>query len=140
MAYLTKDQIFAADDRKTEDVDVPEWGGTVKLRSLTGAERDKFEASLQERKGAKVKDNMANFRARLIGLCAVDPAGNKLFTNTQEIILLGNTSAAPLQRLVDKCNELNGFSEEDIEELTEDFEEAPIAVSTSVSPLPSAGQ
>lgn len=140
MALLTADQIFAADDRKYEVVPVPEWGGDVRLRTLSGKERDKFESTLQQRKGNRVKDNMENFRARLVGLCAVDATGGPLFTNTQQINLLGDRSVAALQRLFDKCNEMNGFSEQDIEELTEDFEEAPVAASTSVSQVISGGQ
>lgn len=132
MALLSKDAIFAADDRRYEVVDVPEWGGSVRLRSLTAKERDNFEAGLQERRGGKVKDNVANFRARLVALCAVDEDNKLLFTNRQEVELLGNKSVAALQRLFDMCNEMNGISERDIEELTEDFDEAPDESSTSV--------
>lgn len=131
MALLSKDQIFTVDDRRYEVVQVPEWGGDVRLRTLTAKERDNFEAGLQERRGGKVKDNVANFRARLVSLCAVDEAGGLLFTNRQEVELLGNKSVAALQRLFDKCNEMNGISEKDIEELTEDFDEAPVESSTS---------
>jgi hypothetical protein len=38
-APLNFDAIAALDDRKTETVDVPEWGGTVTLAALNGAER-----------------------------------------------------------------------------------------------------
>lgn len=131
MAFLTRDQIVEQDDRTYDTVFVPAWKGDVRLRSLTGTERDRFEAGLQERKGGKVKDNMANFRARLVSLCLVDEKGVRLFTSTAEIILLGNKSAASLQLLFDKCNEMNGFSDSDIEELAEDFEEAPSEPSTS---------
>lgn len=131
MALLTADQILGADDRRYEIVDVPEWGGQVRLRSLTGRERDSFEASLQDRKGKSVKENIENFRARQVALCAVDEDGKLLFTNKQQVVLLGNKSVAALQRIFNKCNEMNGFTEQDIEELTEDFDEAPDENSTS---------
>lgn len=131
MALLSADEILAADDRVYEIVPVPEWNGEVRLRSLTGKERDSFEASLSEQKGNKVKRNVENFRARLVSLCAVDDEGKQLFTNRQQVELLGNKSVAALQRVFDKCNEMNGFSDKDIEELTEDFDEAPDASSTS---------
>lgn len=125
------DQILAAEDRTYEVVSVPEWGGEVRLKSLTGAERDRFEQSLQEQRGGKTKQNFDNFRARLIALCAVDEAGAPLFTNKQAVIMLGNKNVAPLQRLFNKCNEMNGLSDEDVEDLTEGFEEAPEGSSTS---------
>ena len=39
---LNKEQIQSVSDLETQDVEVPEWGGTVRLKSLTGAERDRF--------------------------------------------------------------------------------------------------
>lgn len=131
MALLSKDQILTADDRRYAEVAVPEWDGSVRLRSLTGTERDRFEAGFQESKGKQAKDNMENFRARLVALCAVDEEGKLLFTNRQEVVLLGGKSVAALQRLFDKCNEMNGISEQDVEELVEDFDEAPAESSTS---------
>ena len=40
MTLLSKSAILCANDLQTEDVDVPEWGGTVRVRSFTGRERD----------------------------------------------------------------------------------------------------
>ena len=41
---LTRDLILKADDIQTREVEVPEWGGTVLIRALTGTERDAYEA------------------------------------------------------------------------------------------------
>jgi hypothetical protein len=121
MALLNRDEILGKDDRTYEVVEVPEWGGPVRLRSLTGRERDSFEATLQEQRGGKTKQNFDNFRARLVGMCAVDEEGKLLFANRADIVMLGNKSVAALQRLFNKCNEMNGLSEQDVEELTEGF-------------------
>ena len=48
MTYLSRDAILQREDIKTEDVEVPEWGGTVRVRGMSGVERDAFEASLIE--------------------------------------------------------------------------------------------
>lgn len=130
MAILTRGQILAADDRKTVPVSVPEWGGDVLVRSLTGAERDKFEEGLQTVRGNKTKRNLKNFRARLVALCVVNEQGELLFS-PPDIDALGGKSVAALQRVFNKCNELNGMSDEDIEELTQDFDEAADEASTS---------
>ena len=127
MAILGRDQILNADDRRTRVVSVPEWGGDVMIRSLSGKERDEFEASLQVTRGNKTKQNVANFRARLLALCIVNEAGERLFVPA-DIPRLGDKSVAALQRVFNACNELNGLSDEDVEELTEGFEtEAPEA-------------
>ena len=46
MTLLSKTAILCANDLQTEDVEVPEWGGAVRVRSFTGRERDAFEASM----------------------------------------------------------------------------------------------
>ena len=38
MALLSKEQILKSDDLKSEIVAVPEWGGDVKVRVMTGTE------------------------------------------------------------------------------------------------------
>lgn len=136
MALLSREDIVNKDDRKYEDVEVPEWGGTVRLRSMSGTERDGFEASVAN--GPKGKRNLTNLRARLVALCAVDENGRRLFSNSQDVIMLGNKSVAALQRLFNKANEMNGLTEKDVEELVEDFDVAPSEGSTTDLPVTSA--
>ena len=131
MALLSKDDIFAVNDRKTEEVNVPEWGGSVLVRTLSGRERDEFEASTVKTNKGKQEQNYDNFRARFVALCVVDESGKRLFTSRAEIQMLGNKSVAALQRVFNKAQELNGMTEQDVEDLTESFEEAPDGASTS---------
>lgn len=132
--YLSRDQILAAPERDYRDVAVPEWGGTVRVRSLTGTERDRFESSLTVIKGGKQKSNTENFRARLVALSVVDEEGNLLFS-PPDVVALGKKSVAALQRVFDVCNEMNNISDEDIDELTSDFgAEATTEASISASP------
>lgn len=129
MALLSKHDILNADDRKVEEVHVPEWGGSVLVRSLSGRERDEFEASTIDKKTGK--PTMENFRAKLVALCVVDEEGRRLFETRADVAILGNKSVAALQRVFNKAQELNGFSESDVEELTEDFDGDPDERSTS---------
>ena len=109
MSYLTRDDILGASDRKVEDVDVPEWGGVVRVRGMTGEERDAFEASIappqprQNRRRATQQQaqlNYANFRARLCSWCIVGDNDERLFSDTG-ISALGGKSAAALDRVFD---------------------------------------
>jgi hypothetical protein len=131
MALLGRNQILDAKDLQTEDVPVPEWGGEVRIRMLTGEERDAYEASMVElKKDGSAKANRENVRARLLILCIVNEAGEQMF-NRADIKLLGRKSAKALERVINKVNEMNGISEKDIEELAEGFDNAPSEDSTS---------
>lgn len=122
MTLLSKDAILGAEDLITEDVEVPEWGGTVRVRMMTGAERDAFEESLSRTKGKSVKTNLANLRARLVAKTVVNEQGKRLFTDA-EAGVLGQKSAAALDRVFEAARRLNGMTEQDVEDLTEDFPE-----------------
>lgn len=131
MALLGRNQILDAKDLQTEDVPVPEWGGEVRIRMLTGEERDAYEASMVElKKDGSAKANRENVRARLLVLCIVNEQGEQMF-NRADIKLLGRKSAKALERVINKVNEMNGISEKDIEELAEGFDSAPSEGSTT---------
>ncbi|GGK89131.1 hypothetical protein [Mangrovihabitans endophyticus] len=120
MALLSRDDIRAADDSEFDEIECPEWGGAVRLSSISGRQRDRYEASLIEDRGGNRRANLENARAKLIVLCAVDEKGRKLFT-PEDLNWLSAKSAKPLDRLFDACRKLTGLSQEDVDKLTEDF-------------------
>lgn len=130
MTLLSKDQILGADDRRYEIVPVPEWGGEVRLRSLTGAERDDFESKSLVGSGKKQRVNPRHLRARLIAMCAVDADGRPLF-DAADVIKLSSKSAAALERLFEVASRLSGLDEDDVKELEEGFDSAQSDGSTS---------
>ena len=136
MTLLSKTAILAAQDLQTEDVEVPEWGGAVRVRSFTGRERDAFEASMVRGEGRDRKVDLTNMRARLVGLTVIDETGQRLFTD-EEVDLLGAKSGAALDRVFAVAQKLNGLSGADVEELSKNSSGVPSAVSTSASALPS---
>jgi hypothetical protein len=105
MTLLNKQAILSAQDLKTEDVAVPEWGGTARVRTLTGTERDAFESGLVVKDG---KRDLTNLRARLLSLAIVDENGARLFSET-DAALLGGKSAAALDKLFEVAQRLNGI-------------------------------
>jgi len=108
---LSKEAILAADDKKMVDFEVPEWGGPVKLRVMTGTERDRFESEFV---GGNKSVEMV--RAKLVAKCLCDDRGQRLFAE-KEIPELGEKSAAVLDRLFSECMKLNRFSKDDVENL-----------------------
>jgi len=113
---LTREQILSADDLKREEVYVPNWGGSVFVRSLTGIDRDWLEEQSVKRNGDKFEANFNNVRARLVSLAAVDEFGKRLFTEA-DIEALGAKSAAALDLVFTVASRLNGLSAKDVDEL-----------------------
>ena len=108
---LTRDAILGAQDLKRELVEVPEWGGSVHIATMTGAARNAWEQSLVQGGG---KLNLANASARLVAACAVDEAGERLFSDA-DAEALGKKSAAALPRCVAAAQRLNGLTADDME-------------------------
>lgn len=130
MTFLSKEQILEKDDTEYSEVDCPEWGGKVRLKSIRGRQRDDYEQSLIIERGGSRTMNLRNARAKLIVLCAVDEAGHLLFT-PDDLSALGRKNAKPLDRLFDECRRLAGLSEDDVDKLTENFGAAPSDEGTS---------
>ena len=115
---LNKNQILKAEDLKKEKVNVPEWGGEIYVRTMTGTERDSFE---QEIVNTDESANLKNIRARLCVLTIIDDKGNRLF-DANDIEALGRKSALVLDRIFQVAQRLNGITSEDVEELAKNSE------------------
>lgn len=121
MTYLSADQILNADDLKTEDVEVIEWGGTVKVRALSGTERDAYEISNMRERNGKMETNLQNIRAKLCARTIVGEDGQRTFTD-QQMNALGNKSAAALQRVFEVAQRLSGLADDSVDEAGKDSE------------------
>lgn len=128
---LTKDQILQADDRHMKEVEVPEWGGSVIVKTLSGDERDQFEESILTKDlSPDRRRTFKGIRAKLVALSVIDENGDRLFT-FEEAKLLGEKSARALDRVFAAAQRLSGFTQKDMEELTENLPEGQSDDSTS---------
>lgn len=127
---LTKADFLAAAEkpREIEPIDVPQLGGTVYVRAMTGIERDAWEKSLVVIRGKKVTPSTDNVRARLLVRCLCGEDGALLF-GEGDALALGGLPASILAPLYDKAQKLNGVGDAEIEELGKDS--APAAGSDS---------
>jgi hypothetical protein len=125
MALLTRDAILDAQDIKYEYVDVPEWGGTVRVRGMTGTERDQYdvESAMAARAGGSA---LSDFRVRRIARCIVDEDGNRIFTD-KDIRTLGSKSGAVIDRVDDVAARLSGLTETSAKEATDALKASPSA-------------
>lgn len=129
MSFLNADQILQAEDRRYEEVLTPEWGGKVRIRSLTGQEFEDWQDSLKRDKKGKITTE--SIRASLAAEVMVNEEGERLFAGTRMVVQLGKKSSAALQRIFTAAQRMNGLNDEDVEELAEGFGEAPDEPSTS---------
>ena len=121
--YLTRPAILAVSDIPTEDVDVPQWGGIVRVRGMTGTERDAFETALVKkdpvkgrRNGSDPEVDTRNLRAKLCASCIIDADGDRLFTD-DDIPELGKKSGAALAKIFDVASRLSGITDDDVKEM-----------------------
>jgi hypothetical protein len=119
VAYLSAQQILDADDLPCEDVEIPEWGGTVRVRGMSGTDRDRFEAAMlsKDMRSVSKESALERYRARLAAACIVDENGQRMFRSDAEIKQLGEKSAQALQRVCDVASRLSGLTDADQEEL-----------------------
>lgn len=100
---LSAADILAKDDVEVVDVEVPEWGGTVRLQGLTGAEAAHFvDVIAKDKSGSAVK---------IVAMSCVDENGYKLFSEEQ-VERLKEKSLKALMRLQREAMRLNGLTEE----------------------------
>ncbi len=113
---LALSDIIDANDAKIVEVEVPEWGGFVGVRAMTGTERDAFEAALiaaKEKSGGLPPNLRATFLSHT--LCNADGSS---FGATPEA--LGKKSGNVLDRLFKVAQTLNALDTEAQERLGKD--------------------
>ena len=110
---LTVAEIRAVEDRKLEMVDIPEWGGAVYLRPMSGVERDEME-------GLAIRIDDATERGQAIKKffvleLVVNEDGEKLFKEEDWVWLMKKSSSAIL-KIVRHVREDNGLGPQAAEE------------------------
>ena len=128
--FLTRDQIINAVDIVFENVEVPEWGGTIRVKSLTGDQVDAYQSARVMTKGESTTVNLKKARAQLVYMGAIDGQGNKLFSQA-DVDRLGRKSNKALERVADVIARISGLKKESIEQAGEDSGADPSADSTS---------
>jgi len=116
---ISREAILAASDIRTVDVEVPEWGGTVRLRELTAAERDEFEQSVLTRRGGQGVD-IRGMRARLVAMCAQKEDGTAMFT-ADDAAALSKKSGFVMDRLAAAALKLSKLTDQDVKDLAVGF-------------------
>src|SRR3546814_9618047 len=113
MALLGKQQINSAVDRKWEDVPVPEWGGDVRLMSLSAADRGYIEAGSVVANGQNPQlkaESLKVYCEKLVGMSMGDENFERPYTN-KDIAAgeLGKKEGDVIERLAGKAQDMSGL-------------------------------
>lgn len=128
-----RDLILAADDIPSEDVPVPEWGVTVQVRGLSGADRDAYEARMAaaRQSGGNLETAMRNFRSRFLVKCLYDPSSGERVFADDDANRLGKKAGAVVDRLFDVARRLSGMDDGAVEAAEGNSDAAPSGSSTT---------
>jgi hypothetical protein len=107
-----RDKIFTADDITKELVEVPEWGVTIEIRSMTAAQR----ATLTEGVSSVDKVDVSNMYAKTVIATVFDPeTGLPVFTDKDREAILSKNGAV-IERLATKALGSSGLSDKAVDE------------------------
>lgn len=112
--FLSRAGILGASDITFEVVEVPEWGGSVRVRGLSAADQDDIVHSCVSRNGDQTTVDLRNLRAKYLLRCLVDKKGNRLLTEA-DLEALGGKSGGVINRLFTVAERLSAMSEAALE-------------------------
>lgn len=139
---LSREQIAAAVETggpTTTEVFVPELGGTVTVRELTGPLRNDFEVAVAQAATKNGAQAMQKVTLDMLAVCVLDDEGNKLL-DSNLIRRLWNSKPKVVFRLREEIIGVSAMSDDDAESMAENFGEAPSDGSSSDSPDTSDSQ
>ena len=112
-----RDQILAAEDIPSEIVTIPEWGVTVDVRGMTGAERTRIMDKAVDQQGGI---NLQFVYPEIVIATSFDnETGEQIFKPSDRDTLL-TKSAVALDRLAQVGMRLSGFTQDSADEAGKD--------------------
>ena len=112
-----RDQIAKADDARTEDVAVPEWGCSLRVHSMSNDERIQWELACTKKRKGRVDTDPYLMKVTLLVRVVHDVETDALVFSEKDCDMLGTKSAAVIDRLFDAACRLSGLTKEDEEDV-----------------------
>ncbi len=107
-----RDQIINADDIEHEIIEVPVWGVSIEVRSMTGRARTRLIKTATDNDGQL---DMETLYPDMVILCAFDPeTGEQIFTQDDRDLLLSK-SAGPLELIALAAMRISGMTPDAVE-------------------------
>ncbi len=128
------EQLFAPCKRRYKSVTLPVSGLNVRIRSLTERETADYQTQTLAKSGNYKMSKLEDATRRLIVLCLVDGAGNRILNHTH-MEKIAEWDSADAAHLYKECATYTGVNTEDIESLVKNS--GKVTVEDSPSPSPS---
>lgn len=114
MKLLTKEEILQAMDLQPEEIEVPEWGGSIRIRGVSLAERSAMLRMMRDPQSGEISDERAAVAAFVFGV--EEPR----FTE-EDVEALMKKSAGVIERIAMRILQRSGFAPRITERLRRDF-------------------
>jgi hypothetical protein len=118
---LSRDVFLQKRERKFETVQIPELGGSVRIKALTSGEQARYEASLRDRNAEFIPGRMMQNRERLIVAACVDEEGQPLFKESDVVHLHENLPCGVASKLCAAIRKVSGMDEDEKRETLEEL-------------------
>ena len=118
---LTRDQILSLKDLPEKVIDVPEWGGAVRIRSLTLPERFRWLKLQAAQPEGDYEAVLTKASLPMITWSVIDEEGKPLFTEA-DIGELGRRHPDAIQFVAGEILKLSGLGRDSVEEAEKNSE------------------
>ena len=125
---LSRAEILGATDLVTDSVNVPEWGGDVRVTELSAAERVKLEEAFFGPGAGQF--SVRTYALQLVQRCAIDEAGARLFA-PEDLDALGERSPVAIDRVFQAALKVNGLLPGAVEDAGKNSSRGPDAAASS---------
>lgn len=107
---LSRDSVLTASDATFSTVDVPEWGGQVRIRQLTGKQQE-ITNKINDAKCAE-PISFGGYAAAIVCYGCIDESGKRLFLDT-DAKAIGERDASAVNRVALAIMKLSGATIEE---------------------------
>lgn len=112
MSLLGKEALLSRPPLKTEDVELPEFGGSIRVRQWTGAEWDEWQVYV-----SKLNRDIRTMRAAGIAASVINDDGSLMFNMNGDIESINSSwPASAIERVWDAVRTINRIGKEELEE------------------------
>ncbi|MCM8774475.1 MAG: hypothetical protein NC820_07070 [Candidatus Omnitrophica bacterium] len=100
---LTREDILNTKDTQTEVIEVPEWGGSIKVQSLSFSKRYNILRGATDEETGKI--DMERFFLLIFIECVIEPRFSQ-----QDYGILREKSAVAMDRVINRILDLSGIN------------------------------
>ena len=114
MKDLSIADILAIEDKPIHKMEIEEWNGVIYVRTMDAEERSQLEDIFAK---IKVAGNTGRFRKEMLKRTLVKKDGTPMLEEDVVASQFMKKNSQIVERIFEKCCELNGFRERDVETL-----------------------